>query len=229
MEAQALALSRLDGRWKSVIARFGDPAIAEAQHLQRRIYEAAGFVPDGQIITDDGLLLDEWSSSSWHLALFHDDQAVAHLRLIDPTGGPLPSQGWWPSLQLSTDCWEVSALAVDRGAARPFEVARRLYREAFQFAATLPCDSWVCAVEASLCRILSRWFPMAQIGAERELFGGSNVAMHLSFVDAFAGLSDGSVDQTFWPPTDADGNYVWGTGDLATESELVVAGVGGRA
>jgi hypothetical protein len=67
---------------------------------------------------------------------------------------------------------------------------------------------------------------MTQIGAERELFGGLNVAIHLSFVDAFAGLSDGSVDQTFWPPTDAYGSYVWGTGDLATQSELVAAGVG---
>ena len=209
MEAERVSLSRLDGSWRSVVARFGDPVVAEAQGLHRSTYEQLGFIAEPQILNEEGLLLDEWSASSWHVGLSFEDRVVAHLRLIEPTFGPLQSQGWWPSLDIPDNSWEVSALVVDRSFGRPFDIARRLYREAFHFAATTSCPGWVCAVELGLARILGRWFPMHQIGEARDLYGSPNVALYVSFDDVFAGLREGTVDQSFWPPIDANGNCVW--------------------
>lgn len=193
--------ARQDLRWRCSVAEFGDASVIEGQRLHRRVYEEQRFVHDFQIITDEGLFLDEWSAASHHITLFADDRAVGHLRLIDRSAGPLPAEGLWPELEFPEGCWEVSALAVCREHGRPFDTVKRLYRHAFHYALTTSCTHWVGVVESKLLRILGRWFPMHPIGEPVDVFSTWNVPALVSFEDCDREMRAGSMDSWFRPPT----------------------------
>lgn len=165
------------------------------------MYEEQGFVPELQIIDDEGLLLDEWSSASHHVTLFTNGTAVGHLRLIDRTAGLLPAESLWPELEFPLGCWEVSALAVCRDHGRPFDTVKQLYRHAFHYAVTTSCTHWLGVIEPKLLRILSRWFPMRAVGDPVEVPPSWNVPALLSFVDCDRDMQTGAMDPWFRPPT----------------------------
>ena len=215
MDRGTAPLARHDGRWRYSVGGFGDASVLEGQRPHRRVYEEEGFVPELQVITDDGLLKDEWSSASHHITLFADNVAVGHLRLIDRSAGPLPADRLWPDLDFPEHCWEVSALAVSRDHGRAFDTVKRLYRQAFHYAVTTECTHWVGVVEPKLLRILGRWFPMDAVGDPVEVPPSWNVPAVVSFADCDRAMQAGTMDSWFRPPT-----------PIQVERDLAAAGVG---
>jgi len=185
--------------WTARIAGCGHPLVTEAQRLQRRVYEQAGFLDDATIFNNNGVIIDRWSQAAHHIALHDSEGPVGHLRLIDRSTGPLQTETIWPDLKLPTACMEISALAIDRVRARPFDTVKWLYREAFRYAIDQGCTHLVATLEQTMLRILSKRlrFPVETIGSPIWYMGGITVPAMVSIADTRKQMSIGEVDPWF--------------------------------
>lgn len=190
-----------DGEWSWTIAPFGHPAVREGQLLHRGIYERLGFLLEPAVVSDDGLLVDEWSHASHHMALFRNGEIAGHLRLIERRIAELPSKTWWPELALPEHTWEVSALVVNPENRDFFDTAKRLYRCAFHYALTTECTHWIGVVERQFLWVMRKWFPIDSLGQPRELHGGTkNVPAIVSFESCFDAMAVGDMKMWWHPP-----------------------------